>query len=169
MEGEVGLVSIQWWTIILQIVNTLILFAALSYFLFKPVTKFMQDRKDKIAADYEEAEKTRTNAQELKVSYESKLETIKDEGRQIIRDATRRGEVRSEEIIKQAQEESKKIIERANLELTRERTKAMDQLKNDMIEIALGAASRVIEDSLEDESHERLIRQYIEEMRDVYV
>lgn len=169
MEGEVGLVTIQWWTILLQILNTLILFAGLSYFLFKPVTKFLQERKDSIAGEYEAAENAKSEAAQLKLSYQQKIDAIKEEAQMIIRDATRKGDVRKEEIIKLAEEESKRIIQRAKVEVGRERTKAMDQLKDDMIEIALAAASRVIQETLDEDAHQKLIQQYIQEMRDVYV
>ncbi|MCR1900205.1 F0F1 ATP synthase subunit B [Irregularibacter muris] len=169
MGGEVGLVSIQWWSIIMQIVNTLILFAAVSYFLFKPVSKMLQDRKNKIAGDLEDAEKTKIEAEELKVAYQQKIDVAKGEAGQIIAEATRRGDVRRAEIVQEAEQEAKRILERANLEVQREKAKAMDQLKDDMIEIALAAAASIIQKNLDSQEHEKLVQQYIEEMGDIHV
>lgn len=169
MGGEVGLVSIRWWELAAQIINTIILFLALRHFLFTPVTKFMQGRKNAIAKNIEGAEKTKQEAEELKAMYQQKIDTAKDEAKQVIRDATSKGESRRQEIIREAQQEADKILEKAKVEISRERTKAMDELKDDMVEISLAAASMVIQRNLDDKTQEKLIQDYIEEMGDVHV
>ncbi len=169
MFGEVSLVSIRWWELAMQIFNTIILFLFLRHFLFKPVTKFMQGRRDGISSNLEDAEKTKQEAEELKAMYQQKIDTAKDEAKKIIRDATSKGESRRQEIIQEAQQEADKILERTKIEISRERTKAMDELKDDMVEVSLAAASMVIQRNLDDKTQEKLIQDYIEEMGDVHV
>jgi F-type H+-transporting ATPase subunit b len=169
MGGEVGLVSIRWWELAMQAINILILFGALSYFLFKPVSKFMQERKDKIASELKNAKDKNTEAEDLIATYQQKIEDAKGEAQQIIRDAIRKGDDQRNKIVLEAEQESKAIMERTQVEAQREREKALDELKGEMIEISLAAASRVIHKSLNKEDHERLIQQYIDEMGDIHV
>lgn len=168
MFGGVGLVSIRWWELALQIVNTIILFLALRHFLFKPVTNLMQSRKDEIAGNLEDAEKIKAQAEELKVTYQGKIDSAKEEAGQILKEANIKREARKEEIIQQAKEESQRIMERAQLEISREKAKAMEDLKDDMVEISLAAASMVIQKNLDDETQQKLIQEYIKEMGDVH-
>lgn len=169
MFGGVGLVSIRWWELIMQIANTIILFLAIRHFLFQPVTNFMQGRRDEISGNLEDAEKIKAEAEQLKVTYQGKIDSAKEEARQIVKEATQKGEARREEIIKQGQEESKQLMERARVEMSREKAKAMEELKNDMVEISLAAASMVIQKNLDDQTQQKLIQEYIEEMGDVHV
>ncbi|SJZ67285.1 F0F1 ATP synthase subunit B [Garciella nitratireducens] len=169
MSGEVGLVSIRWWELIAQIFNTVILFLALRHFLFKPVNNLMQRRKDEISQNLKDAEKAKLEANELKAIYQQKIDAAQEESHQIVKEAVRKGENRREEILQQAQEESKRMIKNAQLEISREKEKAMEELKDDIIEISLAAASMIIQKKLDQESHEKLIEQYIEEMGDVHV
>ena len=169
MGGEVGMVSIRWWELGTQLLNTAILFLALRYFLFKPVTTFMQNRRNEIAGNIEDAENAKIEAEKLKVAYGQKIDAAKGEAQQIVAEATRRGEVRRAEIIQQAEQDAKRILERANIEVQREKAKAMDELKDDMIEIALAAAASIIQKNLDSQEHEKLVQQYIDEMGDIHV
>src|SRR6056297_86 len=96
-----GLVEIN-WTFAFQIINTIILYLILKKLLFKPVTEFMQSRKDGISASLEEAENMTEKANELKAQYESKIKASEEEGRQIIREDSVRADNRATEIVKAA-------------------------------------------------------------------
>lgn len=160
-----GLVQFS-WTFVFQIFNTIIIFLVLRRILFQPVTNFMDERTKSIENAINDAELKNQQADELKNDYESKLNNIKEERNQIIREATKRAEERSDEIIKAAQTEAKLIIERANLEIERERQKAINLLKDEISALSIMAATKVIEKELNEEAHQAMIKKFIEEVGD---
>ena len=74
----------------LMIIAIFVLFLALSYFLFNPARKFLNDRKEKIRGELEEAKTSQEKATELKEQYEAKLKDIDKEAEDILSDARRR-------------------------------------------------------------------------------
>lgn len=163
MQGLVELNS----SLFFNLVNFLIIFLLLRHFLFKPVTDHLEGRKNKIQNALDEAEETREEAGRLKEQYESKMQNIRDERNEIIQKATRSGESRKSEIIKEARDEAEKIKDRAEKEMSRERQKMINELKDQTSNIAMLAASKVLEKELDEKSHENHIQEFINEVGDV--
>lgn len=162
---RLGLVAPD-WTFFFQIVNTLILFALLKHFLFEPVTKFMEDRENEIKDNIKDAEVQKEDAYSLKAEYEGKLQKAGDEGKEIIKEHTRKAEKRAFEIVKTAEGEIDSMKINAHKELEREQLKAVNELKNQISELTIMAASQVIEKDLDESSHKDLIDKFIGEVGD---
>ena len=146
----------------MQIGNTLILFFALKHLLFKPVTEFMDKRTKGIEASIEEAELKNIEADKLKAQYEEKLNEIKKERNQIIEEATRKAQHRGDEIVMQADEEAKKMLEKARIEIEREKQKVMNELKGEISHLAIAVAEKVMEKDLDLGTHQQMIQQFID-------
>ena len=159
-------VTIDVWTIIFTWGNLLILFLLMKKFLFKPVRKMMLDRENEVKAMYEGAEKSMSDAKELKTEYETRLSSAKTEAENIVKSATRSAALKSEEIIADAHTRAQEIIERADKQIEAERRNAENELKNEVSDIALAIASKVIESELNEEKHKKLIDGFIAEMGD---
>lgn len=152
------------WELAIQIINTIVLFWALKKILFKPVLNIIDARENSIKLDIAVGEKAKREGLSLKAEYEKKLEAVKNEGQEIIKQATLRAEQKSEEIISSAKEEAITLKERANKDIAQEREKVMNELKNDISNIAILAASRVIEKDIDQAKHEEMINKFIEEV-----
>lgn len=150
--------------LILQIINTLVLYLILRKLLFNKVKGVMDSRTEKIQREIEDANILKKQAEELKQSYEEKIGHAKEEGQQIIKAATKRGEERREEIVRNAEDEARKLLERANLETQRGKQKALDELKTEIIDIALMAANKAVNASMNEQAHRKLIKEFIEEV-----
>ncbi len=163
MGLKLGLVEIS-WTFVFQIANTLILFFILKKLLFKPVSEFMEKRKAEIAGSIKEAEMKNEEAEKYKSEYITKIEASQEEGRQIIKDAARKAEARADEIIKAAEKEAVEIKQRAELDIQREKEKAINVLKEDIASLAMLAASKVVKEDLDGDKHNTLVRKFIDEV-----
>ncbi len=160
---KAGLVEIS-WTMAFQIINTIVLYLILKRLLFKPVTSFMESRKNSIAESLNEAEAKNVEADQIKSQYQAKLDSAQDEARQIIREATKRAEDRSSEIIKEAEGQALKILDKAEAEIEREQKKAINVLKDQLATLAVMAAGKMIKKNLDGESHDQLIKEFINEV-----
>ena len=154
--------SIDLTTIIATLLNTLILFFVLKHFLFNKVNKVIEDRQNEIQASYDRADEAEKNAQKLEADYNEKIGQAKEESAEIIRDATKKAQVRADEIIDEARVEAKSIRTNAENEIEREKKIAVNKIKDDITDIAFQAAQAVIEKDLTSEDNERLIGEFID-------
>ena len=68
---------------LLTIIAVFVLFIALSYLLFNPARKFMQDRQNKIAGELDHAKTAQEDAEKLKAEYEARLANVDKEADEI--------------------------------------------------------------------------------------
>ncbi len=152
------------WTFVFQIVNTIIIVLLLRHFLFKPVTEFMEKRTQGIEDQLADAQAREEEAYALRASYEEKLAGIKEERNDMLKEATRRSEERGEALIQEAREEIRKMEERSRVDLEREKIKAIHDFKNQISELAVLAAARIIKEELDPAQHENMIQEFIDEV-----
>ena len=148
--------SIDLTTIIATLLNTLILFLVLKHFLFDKVNKVIEDRKNDVKETYRQADEAKENAEKLEAEYTSRLEGAKEESAQIIQTATRKAQQRSDEIISEARTEAKGLVDNASKKI------AVNQIKNEITDIAFSAAAAVVEKDMTGEDNERLIEKFID-------
>lgn len=154
-------------TIVLTLCNTLILFLILKHFLFEKVNKVMDDRKSDIEGSYQRADEAEQKANQLAAEYIEKISNAKEESAEIVKAATQKAQLRSDEIIADAKNEAKGIIDNANAEIEREKKIAVNQIKDEIADIALSAASAVVEKEISGEDNERLIESFIDSVGEV--
>ena len=152
------------WELLFQIINTVILFVVLKKILFKPVLNIIDSREEGIKNDIATGQQTKNEGLTLNAEYEQKLAVAKKEGQEIIKQATLRAEQKSDEIISTAKEEASNLKDRASKDIAQEREKVMNELKNDISSIAILAASKVIEEDIDQSKHEEMINKFIEEV-----
>ncbi len=150
--------------ILTHIVGFLIVLFILKKFAWGPLLQLMEDRREKIRADFDEADRAKTRAEELVSDYEARLKNIEDEARQKIQEAINEGRRVGAEIKEQAHTEARGIIEKAKGDLARDVATARVQLKEDIVAMTLEATQRIMRESLDDERHRRLINEFIDEV-----
>ncbi len=160
-------VSIDVWTIIMQWGNLLILMWLFKKFLFKPVMSILDARNDEIKNRYDEAENARKSANELKEEYDRRMGDAKEEAEEIVKSAVKTAKRSSDEIISDAQSKASTIMERANEKIEIERKKAVNDAKNELSDMALTIAGKVIERQINAEDNKRMIEKFIDELGDV--
>ncbi len=147
-----------------QIINTILVFLILKKLLFKPVMSVIEEREKDIRTDLAKGERAKKEGISLKEEYEGKLSSAKSQGQEIIKQATLRAEQKENEIISTAKQEAQAIKEKANKDVKQERQKVMNEVKNDISNIALLAASKVIEKDIDKSKHKELIDNFIKEV-----
>ena len=161
-----GLVSFS-WNLVFQIVNTLILVALLYKFLYKPVNRMLEKRKNTIANDINGAAEKNAAAAELKAEYESKLKNIQKEADAIMKETRLKAEERAQEIIQDARNKSEGIIAKAQSDIEREQRNAYNELKAGLTDMVIMAAEKVVGEKMDKDLNEKLVVKFIEEAGDV--
>jgi F-type H+-transporting ATPase subunit b len=151
-------------SMILAWVALLLLYLMLRHFLYKPVSKFLNDRKEKIQSDIDGAKVLKEEATTLRDDYESRISLAKKESQEIIESARKRGGELKEDILAEARKEAEGIISRARREIVRERDVAFQDIKSQAGEMAILIASKIMEEKINMDSQKNLIDKFIDEV-----
>ena len=157
-------VGIDLFTMIFAWINLLILYLAFKKFLFGPVKKMIDSRQAEIDGMYSDAEGSKKDAEEMKAEYEKRLEGATEESEKILKDAQRRAELRGEEIIRDANSQAARILERAEEEIELEKKRAINEVKDEVSDLAIGIAGAVIERDIKKSDHDALIEDFINKL-----
>ena len=144
------------------LVSFFVLMGLLTYFLYKPVRKFMADRTASIEKSINDAQKAKEDAEKLRSDYQGELAQAKTESQRIIEDAIKQGQKVREQMTIDAREEAARLIERAKAEVQLELDKAMALLRDHVAEIAISAAAAVISKDINADTHAQLIADVIQ-------
>lgn len=150
----------------LTIIAVFALFAIMSYFLFNPARKMLNDRKEKIKGELKDAKSNMEEAHSLREEYESKLKAIDKEAESILSEARKKGLANENQIIAQAKEEAARILERARVEAQLEKQKMSDDVKREIISVASAMAGKVVSASIDEAVQNQLIDETLKEMGD---
>ena len=144
--------------------NVLILFLILRKVLFKKIIDVMDARDADIKNNIEAGQKAKEEGMKFKSEYETKIQDARDEGQMIVDFARKRAEEKSDTIISEAKKEAEYIKQKANNEIAKEKEQAFNNIKSEISEIAVLAASKVIEKDIDKAKHEDLIENFIKEV-----
>lgn len=148
----------------LMIIAIFVLYLIVSYLLFNPARKLLENRRNKIKDELDDAAKNMEEARALKQQYEDKLKNIDQEAEEILSDARKRALDNESKIVAQAKEEAAGIISRAKTEAELEKQKAADDMKREMIVLASMMAGKVVRASIDEAAQESLINDTLKEI-----
>lgn len=151
---------------LLTIIAVFVLFLILSYNLFNPARKILEDRKNRIQNDIATAQNDKDAALAMKEEYEDKLKDVDKEVEQILSEARKKALDNENKIIAEARKEAAAIIERANVEAQLEKQKVVDEVKQEMVAIASLMAGKVVSANIDTEIQDSLINETLKEIGD---
>ena len=150
----------------LMIIAIFVLYLAMSYFLFEPAKKVLQNRQERIKNELDEAQNSMEQANALKAEYEEKLKDVEKEKQEILSEARKNALKNESEIIEKAKEEAARIMERAQAEAALEKQKLADDVKKEMITVASAMAGKVVAAGMNTQIQEQLIDETLKEIGD---
>ena len=137
--------QIDWWTLGLQTINFLVLVWLLKHFLFRPVRRILDQRREAVAKTLAAASTSRAEAEALRQSLETSRDAIADERADILQKAHSEAEAERQAALKAAQAEAESILRQARASLQKERDQTLSDLKKDVVRLAVGIARNVLE------------------------
>ena len=150
--------------VITQIVGFLILVWVLRQFAWGPLIGMLEARRQKIAGEFKEADRLKAEAHELKARYEQELRGIDAQARQRIQEAMAEGQKVAGEIQSHAHAEAAHRLQRAADEIEREREKAKEVLKEQIINLSLRSAEKILRRQLDGPAQRKLAAEFIDEV-----
>lgn len=148
-------------TLIAFIVNFIILYVILKALLFKPIMRTLDERRKRIAESLQTVEDIRRQASESQHTVQAQIEEARAQGQQLIAQAQQASSRIQEDARTTAQRMQESMLARARTEIQLERDTALGELRREFADLTITAAEKVIGQSLDRQSHERLINQVL--------
>jgi F-type H+-transporting ATPase subunit b len=156
-------IGIDWHILLAQLINFGILFGILFVLLYKPVRRMLDERSARIREGMEQAEQVKEQLARTDEQVRTQMEAARREGQGILAQAAQMGERLKEEARGEAKREAETIVNRARAEIERERDEAIEDLRNQFVDLAIAAAEKVVSETLDKEKHRRLIEEVLEQ------
>lgn len=164
MEGFEQFVGVNFWTMIFAWINLVILYFILRKLVFKPIMKMIESRQNEVDDMYSKAEAYLDDARADKQEYEQKLGEVKEQGEEYMKAVVKRAQEREEQILREADEKADRVVRRAEEQVALEKKQAMNEIKDQVSDMALQIAQAVIERDVEQGEHADLIDSFISQM-----
>lgn len=155
------LLTLEPGLIIWTILTFTILLFILKKLAWKPMLTMLGNREEAIRSDMRRAEDARAEAEHLLAEHRALQERSEIDARRIIEDARQAGDKLRQGIVDQAHEQARQMTAQAKDEIRREKDTALTQLRDEVADLALMAASRLLGEDMNDERHRALVRDYL--------
>lgn len=147
--------------VLVNIVGFVLLWIVARKLVFLPIGLLLTERQQDISKTYDQLDADRKEMATLKADYEQRLTAIEAEAREKIQGAIRDAQSARDQILNEANTRSREMITRAEQEVNHEREQAMITLREQVVNLAMGAATRVIGEGLDEKRQRKLISDFI--------
>ena len=149
--------------LIAQVISFILLILLLRAVLYKPVIKMLDKRSQAIKDSLEAAERTKQQAAKGEEEVKRQVDAGRQQAQAIVAEALKTGERLRLEAQSEAKKEADALLERARSEIQQERDAAVEELRREFSDLAILAAERVVNRSLDRKAHQDLIEEVLKE------
>ena len=158
---ETALFQVNLFWVIVSALNFIVFFVLIWTFAFKPVSKMLEDRRDRIEQGLKDAEQARNDRQNAEAERVATLAEARKEANDILARAQKVAQETRDADLAATREELERLRQRAAGEIEAEKQRAIGELRGEVADLALAAASRVLGESLTDDRQRRLVGEFL--------
>lgn len=136
--------TIDWTTVLFEIINFALLVLIMVRFVFRPVAKILDERRAEIVARAEQTAEREAAAEAARAHYEAELAGIDASAEQRVAAALREARSEAEAIIGRARAQAREVIDKGSAELVASRRRTLARFRTEILEIGADAARRII-------------------------
>ncbi|HEY4658260.1 MAG TPA: F0F1 ATP synthase subunit B [Gemmatimonadaceae bacterium] len=145
------------WTLVVFVA----LFLVLGKFAFGPITAAVERREKALEDALAFARKDRDDAAKLLEEHRKRIESARGEAQRFIAEGRAAAEAMRGEMLEQTRQQQQELLQRARRDIESEKSKAIDVLRREAVDLAIAGASKVIERNLDDAGNRRLVERYL--------
>lgn len=166
MDLYQSLVTVNPVTLIAQICNLFIQLLIVKIFFLDKIKAVLDKRRETADKQIADAEAAKSEAAAIKQTYEENMRQAKTKADDMILSAQKTAAQRSEEIISQARKQAAQIKTKAASDIEMEKKKAINEAKDEISDLAMAIAGKVVGRELNDADQDGMIDRFIEELGD---
>ena len=161
-----SLVTVNPVTLLAQICNLFIQLLIVKIFFLDKIKAVLDKRREAADKQIADAEAAKSEAAAIKQTYEENMRQAKAKADDLILSAQKTASQRGEEIISQAQQQAAQLKSKASADIALEKKKAINDAKNEISDLAMAIAGKVVERELSSADQDGMIDRFIEELGD---
>ena len=162
-EGGSGFINLD-WSLLVQAVNFGLLLLILWRFLYRPVLAKLEERSQAIKKSLAEAQAAQAEAERQREEHRQQLQAAYAEAQSIREAALKEAGEQQRRLVEAAKAEAERLVEAARAEIEQDVRRAKQELRNEVGDLAVSVAERLIRKSLRGEDHQKLITETIAEL-----
>ncbi len=161
---SLDIISVNLWQILISLANLTILFFILKKFLYKPVSKVLEQRRNEIDKQYDDAANAKQSAEAKDAELTERLANAKSEAEDIVKEAADIAKNRGDKIIEEARATADGIIRQAEVDAELERKRTSESIKTQIIDVSTALAEKMLEREINADDHNALIDDFIDKI-----
>jgi F-type H+-transporting ATPase subunit b len=159
--AEGGLLDPHTGLIFWQIVVFIVVLAVLAKFAYPPILGAVEAREERIRELLAAAARDRDEAQTLLEEQKQEMETVRGRAQEVVAEARTAGERMREELLTQARREQEEMMLRTRRDMELQVQRALEQIRAEAVDLAIAAASKLVERNMDEEDNRRLVREFL--------
>jgi F-type H+-transporting ATPase subunit b len=157
------LFQINLFQVVIASANFVIFLVLMWQFAFKPIAAMLADRKARIEQGLRDAEQARQDRENAEQERLAAITAARREANDILGRAQKVAQETRDADIAATRDELARMRERATEEITAEKQRALAELRGEVADLALQAASRVVRETMTDQRQRRLVEEFLAE------
>ena len=158
---------IDWFTVIAQILNFLVLVALLKYFLYGRIIRAMDEREQKIATRLAEAEQQQKEAEREAASYHRQQQELAEQHEQLLAQARAEADQRRQELVQQVRAEVDRLQTQWRQAIQRDQTMFLQELRRRAAAQIVMTMRRILADLANEDLEQRVAEVFLERLQQV--
>ncbi len=161
LNAEEALFQVNLFQVIIAAANFLLFLAIIWTFAFKPVSGMLAERKARIEQGLKDAEQARHDRESAEAERVATLTEARREANDILGRAQKVAQETRDADIAATKQELERLRERAAADIEAEKQRAIAELRGEVADLALAAASRVVGETMSDDRQRRLVQEFL--------
>jgi F-type H+-transporting ATPase subunit b len=148
------------WTIVCFLITLFVL----KRYAFGPIQKAIDERRDRIRASLDEADRAREEARRLLEEHRQLISRAQTDAEEILGEARRVADANERRMREELEEDRQRRLEETRKQIEAETRRALEQIRLEVVDLSLLAATKVTRKALDDADHKRLIEEAVGEL-----
>src|SRR5699024_590146 len=159
-----GILSFDGGFAIWVLITMIIFLWVMNKYVVPPISESLNEREGRIKDSLESAEKALERAEKISEDNEKALREAEVKAQEIRKEAIEEAEELREERIEKSKEEANQMIAHAKQAIEQEKKRALNELRDEVADLAVQSASRIIDAELDTQKNHKLVDSYIKEI-----
>ncbi len=156
---------IDWFTVIAQIVNFLVLVGLLKYFLYDRILNAMDKREEQIQGRIEEAQSKKEQAEHAQKQYNNKRRDLEERKQEMLEEARKEAENKKRDLIDDARDQAEQAKQRWLSSVEQEKRSFLHELRRTMGKEAISVARKTLKDLADEDLDAQVTEKFIQEIK----
>jgi F-type H+-transporting ATPase subunit b len=163
-DGGSGLIEVVPGLMIWTLICFAITFFVLRRYAWGPIQKTIDERRQRIRAAVDEADRARDEARRLLEEHRALIARARSESGEILAEARKVADAQLARVKEEAEAERQRRLDDTRKQIEAETARALDQIRTQVAELTIEATERVVGKALDTDDQRRLIDEALEEL-----